>query len=71
MAQSKELWNFGCRKPSSASAVRMMQQMGLEVVMLTGDNRRTAEVTREVGIKRVIAEVRPDQKHLRESPGRR
>jgi Cu+-exporting ATPase len=50
-------------KPSSAQAIRTMQRMGLEVVMLTGDNRRTAEViAREVGIKRIVAEVRPDQK---------
>ncbi len=50
-------------KPSSASAIRGLQRMGLDVVMLTGDNRRTAEViARDVNIQRVMAEVRPDQK---------
>ncbi|MCG9890147.1 MAG: heavy metal translocating P-type ATPase [Thermosynechococcaceae cyanobacterium MS004] len=50
-------------KPSSVSAVRTLQRLGLEVVMLTGDNRPTAEaIAREVGIKRIFAEVRPDQK---------
>ncbi|NEQ42173.1 MAG: copper-translocating P-type ATPase [Leptolyngbya sp. SIOISBB] len=50
-------------KPSSRSAVERWQKMGLEVVMLTGDNRHTASaLASEVGIHRVLAEVRPDQK---------
>ncbi len=50
-------------KPSSVEAVKALQRMGLEVVMLTGDNQKTAEaIASEVGIKRVFAQVRPDQK---------
>ncbi|MBF2002110.1 MAG: copper-translocating P-type ATPase [Synechococcales cyanobacterium M58_A2018_015] len=50
-------------KPGSAAAVRALKRMGLQVVMLTGDNSHTAEaIAREVGIGRVLAEVRPDQK---------
>lgn len=50
-------------KPSSVNAIRALKKIGLEIVMLTGDNQRTAEViAREVGIQRIFAEVRPDQK---------
>jgi len=50
-------------KPTSAKAIRTLQKMGIEVVMLTGDNQRTAKaIADRVGIKRVLAQVRPDQK---------
>ena len=50
-------------KPDSPEAVRQLQGMGIRVVMLTGDNRRTAEaVGREAGVDEVIAGVLPEGK---------
>jgi Cu+-exporting ATPase len=50
-------------KPTSAQVVKTLKQMGLQVVMLTGDNLATANaIARQVGINHVLAEVRPQDK---------
>ena len=50
-------------KASSTEAVAQLRRLGLEVVMLSGDARRSAEaVAAQVGITRVIADVRPEEK---------
>ena len=52
-------------KPTSRQAIEEFKKMGIDVVMLTGDNRRTAEaIRRQLGIDRVVAEVMPQDKEL-------
>ncbi|HEU4438327.1 MAG TPA: HAD-IC family P-type ATPase, partial [Methylomirabilota bacterium] len=51
-------------KPTTPQAVETLHQLGLRIIMLTGDNEKTAQtVARAVGIDEVVAGVRPDEKH--------
>ncbi|GEN86235.1 MULTISPECIES: heavy metal translocating P-type ATPase [Oceanobacillus] len=50
-------------KETSKAAIERLHEQGLEVILLTGDNERTAQaIAKEVGVDRVIAEVLPEQK---------
>ena len=59
-------------RASTPEAIRLLHEDGLKIIMLTGDNRTTAEaVARRLGIDQVIADVLPEQKPSGETPSSR
>jgi heavy metal translocating P-type ATPase len=53
-------------RESAAPAIRSLEALGIEIAMMSGDNRRTAEaIATRLGIARVVAEVLPDEKARR------
>ena len=67
VARGGKLWGLiaiaDAARPTSAAAIAALKARGVEVAMLTGDNRATAErVGNELGVSRVLAEVLPGQK---------
>jgi P-type Cu2+ transporter len=67
VARGGKLWGLiaiaDAPRPTSAAAVKALRERGVEVAMLTGDNRATAErVGSELGVSMVLAEVLPGQK---------
>jgi P-type Cu2+ transporter len=67
VARGGRLWGLlaiaDAPRPTSAAAVKALRERGVEVAMLTGDNRATAErIGRELGVSTVLAEVLPGQK---------
>jgi len=67
VARGGKLWGLlaiaDAARPTSAAAVKALRERGVEVAMLTGDNRATAErVGKELGVSMVLAEVLPGQK---------
>ncbi len=55
-------------RPTSVSAIKALQKMGISVIMLTGDNKRTAQaIGRRLGLSQVVAEVLPQDKEAQVS----
>lgn len=50
-------------KPNAVEAIKRLKELGIEIAMITGDNKTTAEkVARQIGVDRVFSEVMPEDK---------